>query len=893
MHGMDFSDLEHTAYEIMKTEEGSAFYREKFKEIFVDEYQDNTRLQDKIIETFENPEGNVFRVGDIKQSIYKFRFADPKIFGNRIDDINSGKQKGHVWYLKENHRSTAEILAFANYVCEQIMSRDASEIEYDDVQHLTDGDTEDKNHWAIPRIVVADKSEPKKKDKDEKGEVKNEQATSKDNAVTKEKAVPDGEDAETKREKKAVLVAVESEVRRYLEECTKKNGSKPKLEDIFILTASNNQAEEIARYLNGKFLKDGRKIEASGRFMTDVFKDLDIHRIINFIICLGNEYRDEYLAGVMLSNYAFSNFTVGELAKIQAFILELDNGKLRNQPLMLRLRKFAENDKSELAVRVQGFIDVFDRIRMNSMVLDIDDIIDLVYRETGIRGTLEEREGDSSKFDFFKDWLSSSFKSRGSDLSGIAGELENMKIKIKAADIEVTDASKDKITAMTVHKSKGLERAFVILVATGGQDEQKDKLESIMFDRDIGFITEDYDSEAITRRHSFEQYLYKMKMKLAANAETCRLLYVALTRAEQNLSIVTTCDFVDEKKSNVIRTAFNQALEYEEQAFDKRHWLAGDMKLTYVLMSALARSADGGKLRELARVDEFNPADVYPFHDLKGKVVKGFEVVTIPQEQVDELFDPPKPETVSEEPKQKYKFTEDGKLDLKERQYAFEKSTKIPFKVSVTGMSESKTPSDTSHVDMVIRKVDDFESANISVLTAAAKGTILHRIMRFIDLEGIKNDKASFEDEIGNLIKEGYLSICSPDAALKVAEEFKEGIIAFCKDARCESIVKSFDDGTGRAEKPIVFSFYIEGESGDSALVQGVIDLLYKDEEGYTILDYKTDRLKGQTPAERAQEATDRHGLQLRSYAAACEEDGLKVAHKVLYLVRYGEFVEV
>ena len=83
VHGMDFADQEHAAYLIMKNDEAADFYREKFIEIFIDEYQDNTRLQDRIIERFARSEGNVFRVGDIKQSIYKFRNADPEILTER------------------------------------------------------------------------------------------------------------------------------------------------------------------------------------------------------------------------------------------------------------------------------------------------------------------------------------------------------------------------------------------------------------------------------------------------------------------------------------------------------------------------------------------------------------------------------------------------------------------------------------------------------------------------------------------------------------------------------------------------------------------------------------------------------------------------------------------
>ena len=866
MHGMDYSDLEHTAYEILKTEEASSFYREKFTEIFVDEYQDNTRLQDKIIETFERKEGNIFRVGDIKQSIYKFRFADPKIFGSRMDAYSSDPSLGKVHYLKENHRSTCEILAFANYVFGQTMSREASEIEYDDTQRLSKA--VESKHGSIPRIVVADKGLPKNEDGDR-----------------------------TEPDTKAVYAAVESEVRRYLEECTRVDGSKTEFKDICILTASNNQAENIARYLNGCTLKDGRKIEASGRFTTDVFEDRDIHRLINFLICLGNEYRDEYLAGVMLSNYKFSNFTVEELASIQAFIHELEGPSLDKEPLMLRLRVFIDKCDSELASRVKGFVDVFDRIRMSSMVTDIDDIIELIYRETGIKATLEAREGDSSKFDVFKDWLSESFKRRGSDVSGISSELEQMKIQIKKADIEIVDANKNKITTMTVHKSKGLEYPFIILVATGGQDERKDNLSSIMFDRDDGFITEDYDFDNITRSHSFEQYIYKMKMRLASNSETVRLLYVALTRAEESLSVITCCDFTDDGKSSAIRKAFTQAVDYEDRAFDKRHWLAGDMKLPYCLFSALARSEDGDELRDLARSGDLKPSNAVPFFDLEGNKTKGYEVVKVPADKVIELYDAHNQANRGEEKEDEKKeddkdlFDPEGKLILPP--YEHQESVDIPFKVSVTGIGGEGKPSDTTHVDLQIRGIDDFESANISMLTAANKGTILHRIMRFIDLEGLRKGIISFEDEINELIKSGYLNICTPTDAMEVASEFEKGIMAFCKDGRCEDVIRSFEDGSARSEKPIVFAVYINGNEGDSALVQGIIDLIYKTSEGYTILDYKTDRLSGKSPEERAKEARERHAFQLNSYAAACEEDGVNVAHKLLYLVRYGEFVEV
>ena len=323
------------------------------------------------------------------------------------------------------------------------------------------------------------------------------------------------------------------------------------------------------------------------------------------------------------------------------------------------------------------------------------------------------------------------------------------------------------------------------------------------------------------------------------------------------------------------------------------------MKLPYCLFSALARSKDGAKLREISETGDLKPSNTVIFNDLDGNEAKGFEVCEMPADKITELYEAHKAEaavtseteTEEEQEKDKPEFDDEGKLVLPE--YKYQESVDIPFKLSVTGITGDTKPSDTVHVDLQIKGIDDFESPNVSMLTGAAKGTILHRIMRFIDLNGIRSGSTSFEFEIESLINDGYLNICSPDNAREVANEFREGIETFCNDSRCEDIIKSFDEGAARSEKPIVFSVYISGTEGDSVLVQGIIDLLYITEAGYTILDYKTDRLSGTGPEERAKEALERHAFQLNSYAAACEEEGLTVAHKLLYLVRYGEFVEV
>ena len=137
-------------------------------------------------------------------------------------------------------------------------------------------------------------------------------------------------------------------------------------------------------------------------------------------------------------------------------------------------------------------------------------------------------------------------------------------------------------------------------------------------------------------------------------------LYVALTRAEENLSvIITSCDFEDKTKSSPIRKAFTQALEYKDKQFDKRHWLSGDMKLPYCLFSGLARSADGEALRTIAEAGDLKPGNTVPFMDLDGNVCKGFEVVEMPAEKIIELYEGRKAARTAEEAEQNLKRLKD------------------------------------------------------------------------------------------------------------------------------------------------------------------------------------------------------------------------------------------
>ena len=541
VHGMDFSDQEYAAYDILDTEDAAHFYQDKFVEIYIDEYQDNTRLQDDIISKISREGGNVFRVGDVKQSIYRFRHAEPGIFNEKIDRYKADSSLGKVLPLTENFRSSPQILAFVNHIFEQAMTRDGSEIDYGPEQRLNhpeNGGCEDQGEEGLPKIIVIDSegaggfagmdmgSDVSEDDEDggfEQGDYGNGSSGSGDPG--------DNEEQPLNGEIKALCLGVEKEIRDYM---LRFDPADPDYEthygDICVLTSIKSESETISRFLNRHGLP------SAGRFTTSIFGDLDIRGIINCIMCLGNSLRDEYLCGMLLAPYRNTNFTVNEIAAVQAYILKNEPG-LKKEYLYRKIKTYSEKCDSELADRLGAFIEWFENLRMKAMTCDIDEIIELIYKRTDIKATVAYKEGDFDKLIIFKDWMSANFKRFGCDIAGVAGELENMKIQIDTASIESGKNENNKITCMNFHKSKGLEYPFIIFALKDCKG--KGGGSGAGFDPHFGFIFEDYDAEEVTRNKSLDQLIYKFDSVLAENAEVLRDLYVTLTRAKTRLSIVT------------------------------------------------------------------------------------------------------------------------------------------------------------------------------------------------------------------------------------------------------------------------------------------------------------------------------------------------------------------
>ncbi len=898
VHGMDFADQEYAAFDILDHEDAVDFYRSKFVEIYIDEYQDNTRLQDEIISKIARPSGNVFRVGDVKQSIYKFRHAEPGIFNEKIDAYEAGREKGKVLPLTENFRSSPQILAFVNHIFEQSMTRDASEVEYSAKQRLNypeNSPSADQGEEGLPRLLIVNGDGAGSFDAFEDDDDSEEEYGASDNDTNDISSSGDDEDQPPDSKIKALCLGVEKEIRAYMSQFDPDaEDYEQHYSDICVLTSIRSEAEVISAYL------EGHGLPSTGRVTTSVFGDLDIRGIIGFIICLGNSMRDEYLAGVLLAPYKNTNFTVNDIAQVQAYILE-NAPHLRRENLINRLRVFAAGEGGDLAGRISAFLDDYDDLRMKAMTCDIDEIIELIFKRTEIKATVKRKEGSFDKLTILKDWLCSNFKRFGCDISGIAEELENMRIQINEdAVIETSLNEKNKIVCMNFHKSKGLEYPFVIFAL-----KDRGRAFSVgrfSFDAHAGFVLEDYDDAALARKDSIEQNVYLIDALLEENAETLRDLYVALTRAQTRLSVVTW-DFLDGKRNKAIEAAVRADSLASGDKFSRLDWLRGSGTMCCDLFMALIRTdSDDAKMirntfdTDIGYLTGFKACTTKADQDpgnLPGN--RGFVTEILSEEETAQLDLEYAANTViaadeeEETPEDRGLFDDRGNKTFAD--YAYEEETLIPFKVSVTGIRHGNME-ETRHVDLEVRDASEYDNTGSGKLNAATKGTILHKLMRFINTEAVRNGGdiiAETDKLIGMKMFEEY----SADNVRKTAEEFGSGIMTFASSDICKAAEAAADRGRAECEKPIVFAVPATENSSDYALVQGKIDLMFEEDDGWVVLDYKTERSDMPDSESRASEAKDKHGFQLTSYSSALEASGIKVKARYVYLVRFGEFVEI
>lgn len=504
MNSFYFSDVEHMVLKILRdkdTEEITETAREirnRFSYIMVDEYQDSNFLQEAILTAIckEGEDSNYFMVGDVKQSIYRFRKARPDLFVKKYNRFLEGETYSKAILLSKNFRSRQSVTKVVNAVFERVMKRDLGNIEYDENEKLVFGAdyySEDKDYNNAEVLIV-----------------NNEEPYFLTNHYGKDVA----EAMMIGREIKENLVG------KFM--VTDGNSLRPaRYSDIVILHKSGNSVStdfvEAIRNMGVPIVASGTK---------GYFESYEIECILAMLSCLNNPRNDVALAGVLVNFYGF---TGDELARVRV-------GRKRGS----FYDAFFEYASDEAKLKYRDFINDFTGLRQEIRNKRIYEIINLILMKNGFKKRISEMNGGRERLINIDKLIDLAIGFEGTSIGGLHDFVTYID-DIKSVDVDLGLSSKvesDTVKLLTIHKSKGLEFPICILAGTMKTKKRNDGSPAgTVISAQYGFGMDFIDKDSYIKRINPFKASLSLLEKIESQAELIRLLYVALTRAKEKLII--------------------------------------------------------------------------------------------------------------------------------------------------------------------------------------------------------------------------------------------------------------------------------------------------------------------------------------------------------------------
>jgi len=836
---MDFSDIEHYALKILlKKDENGIYqktevakkYEEKFNEIAIDEYQDSNLVQEYILTSISNGK-NIFMVGDVKQSIYRFRQAKPELFLDKYQKYGlEPNEYGQKIKLFKNFRSRENILDTTNLIFSDIMSADFGEIEYDESEYLNLGATYEE---PTENVEFAGKTEldiiDLKKEENEDGEEIEEDNSSE----LLEK---------TEIEAKFVANRIQELIKSKYQVYDRKTGYRDiTYKDIVILLrATSNTANVFEKELLNL------NIPVFSDQAENYLESIEIRTITSLLKIIDNPYRDIPLVTVMRT--IIGNFTDNELIEIR---LTQNEGYFYDS---LKEAKTSPKIDGKLKEKVTNFLDKLNKWREEERYLPLNEFIQKIYEETDYYNYVRLMPNGQVRkanlkmlLDRAKDYEKISFKG----LFNFIRYLE--KVKSSNSDLssaKVIGENENVVRIMSIHKSKGLEFPVAIISRTDKKFNQKDLNESILLHQDIGFGMQYINYDRKIEYTTATKEAIKIKTKEESIAEEMRILYVALTRAKEKLIITgVENDFtksIDQKK---------ELLEIYEKENDKINHLVLKKYLSYL------------EWIELVYLNHQDIENQITLNKIAKKDVLKAE------------------ETQEEQEKKNIELPE--KIDYEKIneilnwQYKYKEMTNIQSKMSVTKIKELKNNDTQKQQHIEIKPKFMLDKTKVS---SAERGTIIHLILQKLDFtkEYSKEELAQF---INNLCTKNIITQIQKDSINieKIYQIINTQFIKNLKNAK--EIKKETPFYTYINTKEIYNT-----QNSENILVQGIIDLYYINQQNEVILvDYKTDYVEGS-----GEELIEKYKVQLEIYKKALEESlKEKVKHVYIYSIYLNKEIEI
>ncbi len=847
---VDFSDLEHFALEILveeetgKPTETAKEFQNAYEEIMIDEYQDSNYVQETILRAISREvvgQNNLFMVGDVKQSIYRFRLARPELFMEKFDTYETTDAPCQRIDLHKNFRSRDSVLTFTNDIFYQIMKRNLGGVDYTDEAALYCG---------------ADYPAGEKED-----------AFDSEILLTTTQELEEGTKQQiSKQELEAKLIA--DRIRKMVgkeEVVDEETGEfrKVRYGDIVILLRSLSEwADLFAEVLNAN------GIPAHTVSRTGYFSTLEIRTVLNYLRILDNPRQDIPLAAVLKSPMA--GLSDEQLARLRL----LAEDKPYHQCVKMFLEAEEELTEKEstadedMRAKLKRFSETYKKLRRQTMDIPMHELLQKVLKETGYARYASALPAGRQRLANLHMLSEKAIAYEKTSYRGLYHFIryidELQKYDVDFGEAELVGENEDAVNIMSIHKSKGLEFPVCFVSGMGKSFNKQDSRSKMILHPNLGVGLDIIEEDRRIKVPAFFKKVIARQTELESLGEELRVLYVAFTRAKEKL-IITGC-IKDEEMLQQIREIYcgsnRKALNFKERAEAKTF-------LEWILPAAAA----SGSWDKVSYVTPWSMLEDEAAHQitehvsLRQRVQQAEEVSDTLYEKIKEQlsYQYPHPDAI-------HLVTKYSVSELKHRAMR-ELAAKEEEDVTPKFLEEVSTP-----------YVPAFMEGKAEVNQGALRGTAMHRLMECYDFTKMPD----CSDEFAENIKKQLTGLVQMG---KVSEDMQKliripSVELFLKSQLAPRMKAAAMRDDLFREKPFVMGNHEMEE--EMVLIQGIIDVFWVEEDGIVLLDYKTDRVDSAT------RLRDMYKEQLDLYAEALERIfPLPVKEKYLYSFRLNQAIEV
>ncbi len=909
---IDFNDMEHMALSILiKKEDGDIVYTDtanelakNFDYIMIDEYQDSNMLQEVILNAVSklrlNEPNNVYMVGDVKQSIYRFRLACPDLFIEKYDSYKYDSDEFKKIELKMNFRSRKEVLFATNDVFLNVFNKAFCGISYTSEVSLNPGFPypETSSHASF------DNSPCEIHLIDGKGvdfiESDDDDSLDADMSASYEEGSYNNKELEALHIVSLVRKIVNEE--NYVFDTDLGDYRRASYRDIVVLVRSNKGWSD--RLVN---ILMNNNIPAYSDYSEGYFNVREISVLLSFLTIVDNPVQEIPLSASLLSY--FGGFNSEDLVNIRVLGRYLKKENCLEHPNLYHemlaiveevdgvldedFEAISLEEIRQLANKISVFLTELNDYRKKSNLLNVYDLLwDIIYNSGyyDYVGTMPAGKRRQLNLEIFLDKAAAYSKTSYTGLFNFLRYIE----RLKKFDIDFEEAStlsenEDLVRIMTIHKSKGLEFPIVIMAGVNKQYNLQDSKGTLILDSNLGMGMDYIDLDTRTKTSTIVKGAIKNRIDREARAEEQRVLYVAMTRAREKLIMVSAVDDANKliETATSDATLVNNANGFSYMQLNKHNsFLAmvlpvallpkerqtGDFQIDILPAADVVKEAQSVEVVETTMTKEdFKKGSLPPLPDYvidpKAERPVKVTVSALKKMQADADFDSEAMSIIKEDYKDQEEVMEDSMEDS-----SMEIQESLESKDNLENQETELTKEyENKHVPKFIKNTVD-------ELVGNERGSAYHRIFECLDYSKVET-LDDIKDNIHKMLMDEKITKQQYDCIKP------EDIYKFTKSEVGKLATRASSLGKLRREQPFVFDV-------DGQLVQGIIDMFIIEDDGIIIVDYKTDRVRfGKAGID---ELKKRYKIQLDYYGKAVEQiTGIKVKERIIYSVSMGREISV